>query len=273
MGVIYPSPSTVKGLGGGGQSFLLIHSPVYGRKHWAKIKLDKLNLICYTVSILNKSSLKNKSYHITWHDISSYRQDVNVSKAIPRYDTRFRGLILANNPLPLCCSLNGYIPQEGSITMAERERIATWEFNTETTELILKNAQTKVEVAKVTLRTDFPEFDTLPEFVKVAYVFGVKQQAADGNGSLKGEAKLEGYKLDLLEYTKATFARAKTARGEQISMSAVKAQTWSLQDLRFMKSDFFPKLGKAMPAELVAKLEELEEAGKKALEEKAAKKR
>lgn len=146
-----------------------------------------------------------------------------------------------------------------------KKRIAKWIFTEVTSILALFDARTydpkkeNTPVAKVDL-TEIPGWETLPEYAKEALQFGVRQGASDGWGAkeLTADQKLEGMASDLLDYTSATHARAKGKREEQISVSSITSKAWSLADLRFMRSDFFPKMGKEMPAEMLTKLNELE---------------
>ena len=110
---------------------------------------------------------------------------------------------------------------------------------------------------------EIPGWNELPEFAKFYLQYGIKQKVSDPNAGEKGENKLEGMRLGLEAWKEITFARAKTEKGESISLSKIKAQVWSLKELRLMK-EMLGKLGKGFPAEMEAKLEELEQQAVKA---------
>lgn len=146
-----------------------------------------------------------------------------------------------------------------------KERIAKWIFNDKTSVLSLFDARvfdTKSQNNKPFEEVDLneiPYWEELPEYAKFALQFGIRQGASDswGSSELSSDQKLEGMASDLRDYQRATFARAKTEKGETISLNKIKSQVWSLQELRLMK-EMFPKIDKIFPLEMEAKLEELE---------------
>lgn len=136
-----------------------------------------------------------------------------------------------------------------------KENIAKW--NYENGVLSLHNAKTKAIVYSVNLAEEIAGFAEMPEFVQFYIQYGIRQKSADPNASAKGENKLEGYFLSFEAWKEITFARAKAEKGETISVSKIKAQDWSLAELRMMK-DMFPKMEKTFPPEMQEKLTELE---------------
>ena len=106
-----------------------------------------------------------------------------------------------------------------------REHVAKWIFDSKTSILSLFDArkfdaksQTNEIYESINLN-EIPFWDELPEYAKVALQFGIRQGAGDGWGSaeLTPSQKLEGMASDLRDYQKATFARAKFGREDNIT--------------------------------------------------------